>query len=544
MQQKDHLKKSLLYIPFAIFLFYTVILFLTATEFFLGMSLSLGNTLFSLAVAVIYLFLCRNKYSHYMFTIFILALFFFGMCSYFLWDLSWDGRWYHTDFTLGFVKEKWSPVRKRFPEWLFIDVNIYMFPKSYEILAAHLYLLFQDLELAKIVNILPVLAMFFIILEYLKNKLQHRYAVIFSLALAFSPTVLSQMFTLYLDGFLYSIVGSYIFLALLNHEQKQQMFSYDFIIMKSMLMIISFGVKMTSIPFMIILVGADMLVFATKRKKFIKESCLLLGVSLFALLYIDFHPYMTNFIETGNPFFPVMDKATNALIMVKNTPVDFRSVPPLKSFFLSYFSQPSNSTQAESLNFHFKILPVALEGSTYDIRINGFGFYTPVLLIISLISYGLLFFNKKMDKQILFYMGAVWLSVFLMPYSWWARYVPQMWIALLLPIIFLISFQTKKILYYNIFIMILSINNIIFFTDIYKIFNASAYARIFFGNFSGKSVLINGPNDFGGNNTYYSFIEKAEKNNISYQISNEKFFGRFWSWEVIEFNTNNLKKRG
>ncbi|SFB87080.1 hypothetical protein SAMN02745150_01136 [Brevinema andersonii] len=196
---------------------------------------------------------------------------------------------------------------------------------------------------------------------------------------------------------------------------------------------------------------------------------------------------------------------------------------------LSYFSLPSNSIQAESLNFHFKIFPVSLAGSTYDIRINGFGFYTPVLLIISLISYGILFFNKKTDKRILFYIGAIWLSVLIMPSSWWARYVPQMWIALLLSAIFLVSLQIKKIFYYNIFITILSINYIMFFTDIYKIFNASAHARILFDNFSGKSVLINGPNDLGGNNTYYSFIEKADKNNISYQISNERFFGRFWS---------------
>ena len=85
-----------------------------------------------------------------------------------------------------------------------------------------------------------------------------------------------------------------------------------------------------------------------------------------------------------------------------------------------------------------------------DLRIGGFGVLFGGILIISIIViiiglYFLYFKNKKLFTQIGIIIGTITLLILILDESWWARYMPQLYVVPIVAILILYIFKGRKI---------------------------------------------------------------------------------------------------
>lgn len=121
------------------------------------------------------------------------------------------------------------------------------------------------------------------------------------------------------------------------------------------------------------------------------------------VLLTGWHPYVTNCISHGSPFYPLLgDGAVD--IMDMNTPVRLAG-NRVADFFISLFT-------------------VSLP--TYGGRLGGFGALMPVCLVVSAIA---MWRGTRSLPAVGWWIAALaLLSCFVFPQSWWARYNCQLWL--------------------------------------------------------------------------------------------------------------------
>jgi hypothetical protein len=209
------------------------------------------------------------------------------------------------------------------------------------------------------------------------------------------------------------------------------------------------------------------------------------SVCVFSVLVIGFNPYVTNFINYGNPLYPTLgDSEYNIQYVMQNQmPSNFIPLSGIEKTFLSIFSPSQNTYGSDSGPIKFPLSITKSELKAFgipDTRVAGWGPLFGASLIITIFMIIILFLRKSHFRYWwLLITGVILITLMINPESWWARYSPQLW---LIPVITLIFFwltiklpiMEKSLSYILITLLLLNIL-MIAGANLYKNINISSY---------------------------------------------------------------------
>ena len=398
-----------------------------------------------LALALSTMQLCRNNFSvfHIILAngicIIILIASLLGMGR--LYDFSWDGQWYHqADVYL--MKVGWNPFYESV--FVFIKRNGLfdalgsswndLYVKYAETVSANFYIMTGNIQSGKALIVLLAIACFFEAFVLLHNwKMKRMLALLFSLALCLNPIALAQYTTFYVDGILYYpflLLVLYL-LRLENGEESNKCLYLDIVLAALMLS----NIKLLGFIYAGLMLGGYWIISLIRKQRQKVIRLVIAGVCLLFLCALTgISPYYKNIKNNHHVFHPFMGNE-KIDIMTINTPTVLRPLSPPKRFLYAFLSHTANGG-AKELKDILKI-PFSVsdqdENMTYDTKQGGFGWFGSGIILLGLFFGCIgLFFSSPQKKAIVIIGTLSLLTVIINPESWWARYVPQLWILPLL----------------------------------------------------------------------------------------------------------------
>jgi hypothetical protein len=325
-------------------------------------------------------------------------------------DCSYDGVQYHQEI-VDMLASGWNPYINTCDQYDYLQVWSTHYAYGLELVEACLAKFFGILECGKAVNLILISATAlicyrFIVINFSAISAPKR--IIVWLASVLNPVVLGQCLTFYIDYAFYCYLLMTIAFSVEIFNQRDVQINYIGLFMT---IILAVSTKfnaffMEGISIFVVILG-----FLIYSKTLFKAEiwryliiCFLATVS--AVFIICYHPYLTNFIAHGNPFYPLMGHGAID-IMTGNTPELYCDGNRITNFFRSIFS---------------------FRHTSVDQRIGGFGPLFSGIFIISLLI--LVADCVKLRKVTpLAYGGmCILVSCFFFEQSWWARYNTQLWL--------------------------------------------------------------------------------------------------------------------
>lgn len=425
--------------------------------------------IFSILVpVVIYFFQKKNDYKKIVIILLYLILC-IGLPFLFsnTYDLTQDGNGYHK-LSIAYLKNGWNPVyqhqddyvkENQLPSSRGNGIWINHYPKSLETISAVMYEMTDSIESGKAVTTLVLISMGLLAFSYLSIFLNKKQSFILSVLLALNPVVLAQLFNYYVDGLMGMCFAMEVITLLSISIYKKQ----DFKIWLYLTAICSLFVnlKFTGLLYsgLIAAVFYFYWLFNYRQEKdwksiFFRATGWFILVFVSAIFIVGSASYIKNTVTAGNPLYPLFGKDKEDIV-TKMEPKSFNHKNSLEKFTISLFSKTENVLYGggdPQLKNPLHIYESELEAIQIpDVRIAGFGplsacFFVlgSILLIIELcILYRT---DKKKIKYFVLPIVCIILSSILVGESWWARYVPQLymipWMALVL--LCMILLQNKK----------------------------------------------------------------------------------------------------
>ena len=385
----------------------------------------------------------------------VAGLLFFGFMyiSGLFYDISYDGQVYHQE-AVSQLANHWNP----FQDYITKDRShsamlLNHYAKGPWLYEATLYTATGQMEQSKVFNFLLMIASFLLTLSGLKSQVRFstRQSIFFSLLLALNPISIYQALSFYIDGQLASLL-----LCLLALSYRLVSFP-DKIVLCSFIMSIALtvNIKFTGVVYVVAcigLVGGWLWLLKNKHlyRNFIKSSIIGLFIGI---CVIGYNPYVTNTVYYGHPFYPLYGGKDRTMdIMTSNSPQGFMQMNAVEKLYVSIFSQSANNFDREgpNLKIPFTVERGELRPFVYgaDIRIGGFGPWFSGIMIITLMIVLLMFaFRTTNNMYGIGLFVSIMFSVLINPEAWWARYVPQFWLAPI-AIAAVASYDAKKVIRY------------------------------------------------------------------------------------------------
>lgn len=366
------------------------------------------------------------------------------LIALFFYDVSYDGQSYHQEGIYQ-LKQGWNPFYELLSDQVNMAIYINHYSKGVELPQAALYSLIGHIEVGKATNFMLLSAVFCLAFSYLLslNRLSKTKCILLSLFAAFNPIVINQMISTYVDGQLAMLLLCFCIVVLwINAEAA--LFK---LLLLGAVIVITVNVKFTGLIYMVIFSFAYLAwLLVTKRKVLFKKAIYTILLSgAVAVIFVGYNPYVVNTVKFQHPFYPLMG-AKKVDIMGYNTPNGLEGKNGASKFFLSLFSHtdnvmPNNGSKV-TLKIPFMLSKTdVVNASKIDTRIAGFGPLFSGIILLSILLLLMIAWKPGRDvllKNILMLLAIVVLSVAIMPESWWARYIPQLW---LFPIIVLFAVE-------------------------------------------------------------------------------------------------------
>lgn len=377
------------------------------------------------------------------------------------YDASYDGNCYHK-LAIGLLKHGWNPLYE-VPNYelttrvLGSELDIAPWVEGYckgtWFFSASMYAVTGNIETGKCYNVILLVATFLAAYGVYRKRINNISAVILlSVATAFNPVLISQMFTFYIDGALYAslaLLVMYLLVWLLDTKENK---AYIFIIIGSA-MVFCGNIKFTGLLlggcFCIInFIAYVMKMFVDNKKqmpvsavikKIMPSFVAFAAIALITVVWAGSSAYVTNIIRHHTIGYPITGK--DAIdIMTPNSPF----TPDTNRFtclFLSLFTKTSNFAYTSNIPINLKI-PFTVEASEleclkdgYDIRLAGFGpLFSGVVILTACIFIYECVVGKKNYENLLLLANFVFCLVFVVAIkeSWWARYAAYSYMAVLI----------------------------------------------------------------------------------------------------------------
>ena len=405
----------------------------------------------------------------------------FAACFY---DISFDGQWYHQQIALD-MKQGYNPVYQTLQvpadEQLTDNVNnwcmgagnpvlntintatppvnlkylnINYFSKGTETIAASIYLLTNRIETGKAINIILLIASFFLCLAllYKVDKIGVISKWLLAFILAFNPITINELLSFCVDGFMGSSLLCLLatFCLLLLEDNRYYLLLLGFVLM------ITVDTKYTGLVFAGMYCMGFLIVLLIFKNKAPLKKIIITGViaAVVGILCCGFNPYVTNFVKKHDVFYGLNETRDE---IARKTPPLFLGLNRFEKLFLSLSAHQDNPASNTTPNSKLPKIPFTFnktdiyEGIDSETSRSGFGpmFSGALCIAIVLFIIGLIHYRKTREFKLA---GAALLiiisTIIIMPDSWWARFVPQLW---LIPVIILVmaeffSFRGKRIL--------------------------------------------------------------------------------------------------
>jgi len=375
-----------------------------------------------------------------------LLIFFLAIGSYF-YDVSFDGQAYHMEAMIQ-MKNGWNPFYEYLPATVNQSLWVNHYAKGMEVVATAIDCTLNNIEAGKAANFMLWAASFFFSLSFvIRNQWIPLWkAVILCFLIACNPIVLNQLLTYYVDGPMGALLLCLIVMGLYILQSPATIYY----VALALIVFLLVNVKFTAVLYIAIAVGGY-LIWAIWKKKFLLAKRLWwtsVIAGIFAIL-CGFNPYITNTVNFGHPLYPLMGKNKVDIIYAINLPAGFEHKNGLERFVIAFFSRTDNIYPNSPYPVEMKI-PFTfnkIDGAhapMVDARLGGFGPMFSGVFILALVMAILLYRDARKEsvfRNITWLLAFIVISVIVMPESWWARYVPQLW---LFPILLLLAAEVLR----------------------------------------------------------------------------------------------------
>ncbi len=438
-----------------------------------------------------------------------------------------DGNAYHK-MAVGLLKNGWNPIAESadiFGARYFgadqiptSGIWIDHYAKASWIFASGIYSLTGNIECGKVYNILSAIAGCGILYHYLQIKFAGRTCgnVIIAFLTMFNPILIAQVFTYYIDGYLcimlfILIVG--LFMSLEDDRELRR---------KGWLLIVPAMIVLGNIKFTGLLYGGIYCVLFyglsiykhfnsdsvnTHRKHFLRYGL----IAVVTVFFVGYPTYVQNFLEHGNPVYPLAGDGNTMSMMIYNAPAGFEGRSNVFKLFYSLFSKMENVSYDLSRPLPELKLPFTMTYLEYlqlngcDTRIEGFGFLFSGILIISVLL--LVYFFRKAWKErkkwLLVCLGAnvllIVLLLLVISESWWARYSPYFYLLVVFAMVLCQRDQQRGIkVWFAVLACLLFLNNMLFLR-LASFYERSSYSITqTFRELEGKEIYLLRENSLTG----------------------------------------------
>lgn len=371
------------------------------------------------------------------------------LLAWFYFDLSWDGQWYHQAAVYN-LAGKWNPVFQPMetPDHV-NNSSILYFPKNSWLFGAALLRLFGAVEIGKAYNIIILFAGFGVVCALCRSfKMSARRAVVLTMLVLLNPVVWSELTSYLNDGDLYLFLVIYMASFILWLRNPKPIF----VLLGAMAVVCLVNTKFTGLVFFLIASLFVLIYVLIKERSRIKPfllSHLLAGI--IAVFIFGFNPYVTNMLNRGNPFYPLMgSKAFPSVFVTKGDSNEKYETPhnmqgkslPVRLIYAN-FSQPGNAPYNKEVNAKLAWPSIKNTGlwKAYDFqdtRVGGFGPYFGMLLVLVLVGLPIILIAVKEFRLTAFvFLIGLCCCLSLSPHFWWPRFFPMLWLAPLLPLFLL-----------------------------------------------------------------------------------------------------------
>jgi hypothetical protein len=349
-------------------------------------------------------------------------------------DSSWDGTAYHQQAILQLI-EGWSQFPAPLDPQVMYQSPLNHYPKAHWVIAASIYQAGSDLESAKLLHLLLAACAFLVLFGALARipRFPSWAAILVAAAAALNPVVIYQSMSFYVDGLLSSLLSISIGLIVLLLVDAKR--AHLLLLLTTLILIIN--TKLTGVAFAGILAGNFLLLlFRNQRLRFLGSTAAITAAFTLGLLLFGFNPFVTNTLEKGHPFYPVLGGPSPDFIAGQRPP-GFNDRSGVNRLVRSSFSIPTMAIdEPENLKLPFTFTEEqnrqVFRGA--DIRLGGWGVLFSGALVLSLLALPLLLFTPASARSTgLIILGGIVVSVLINPEAWWARFAPQWYLVALVP---------------------------------------------------------------------------------------------------------------
>lgn len=434
-------------------LVFIVTLFIFSTLGFL-VKITINSSYFYLALIIsLFILLYKNPYKLSSFVCYALCFggaFILALCFY---DTSVDGRTYH-QLAIFYLANNYNPIYqeladiKVLSQFLSHEIWIEHYFKFAEIAQACVYKAIGQIESGKALNYIFAFGAFFYgVSVLLKLKgISIKLVFLLSFLAVFSPVVLVQISTYYIDGFL-ACALVFVFLSIVDLEfafmngTKRKAKFVIFILA----LLATASIKLTGIGYAgfvgIVYFLYKLIFFGWQKSKGIFISG---AISALLIIICNTNPLITNQLQHGHFGYPLMGK-DKIDIITSNQPKNFNDLNRLEKFAKSLFGRTQNVLDwgEMELKIPFTIIKGEESLNATDTRVAGFGWFFSGILLLCLLLFIVNFSHFK-TKHFTFALALILGSTFINPECWWARYVPQLWLLPFVVLVFSFTFVLNK----------------------------------------------------------------------------------------------------
>lgn len=333
--------------------------------------------------------------------LYALLVYALGQVAELIWDQSSDGRWYHAE-AIQRLARGWNPVYDETDQ----RFNIYVihYAKSSWYLAAALQLTLGSFEKAKMFHLFLLLMTTWMTPVFFKKLFGlsgYLVPVVGMVLFAVNPVVIAQLFNLYNDGDL--ALGMIAILMLLFFyfyaPQSEKLF-----LETAMFFVIAYTAhtKFTGLLYLCFMLFFFLMYHAWRRKKEALRTLGYFALSfLLVVLVVGFDPLVTNTVEQGQPFYPLMGEGALD-IMTDNTPSALQNKNRFEKAFLSLLAEPTDRDATQPLKITAEGLLSTEQPELYaaaDLRIRGFGQYSPFVFVLTVLCSALMLLSPWRTKK-------------------------------------------------------------------------------------------------------------------------------------------------
>ena len=482
---KNKIQRITYGIGLLLFLF-PVTLFIIATVW-LMIGFDINAVLFplSMVISAVFFYLLLSSEGYKKQTVWGVLVFAVGFCAILFtisgqfFDFSFDGQWYHQD-AIVLLKNGWNPFYNQpILDEIASGKNanyINCYPKAPWTISACVYATSGAIEYAKFYQLVLLFASFFLSLHFMLRwfPLSILSAFLLSFVVAFSPVVVGQTLSFYVDGQLavFTLLTLYFLCDWVsNLESKVPL------VLLGLCLIYLANIKFTGLIYsLVFLFFAFSWVLWKEREKALQMVLKLSVIMTVAIFLFGYCTYPRNIIQHGHPFYPIMGKNNEGKeIAAAQYPKNFFGKNRFEKFYLASFALPNYTAPKTHPSipkelFTSNVVKASLPyyRNHQPVEMSAMGPLQAELLILLVPLFLLSFlFYRKLWIYVLFFGLAT--SCIIQPECWNYRYVPQLlfiYILVIIPVLlskywlikfyghlllvgFIISFMFAHIQYYQ-----------------------------------------------------------------------------------------------